>query len=129
MKILFLLVLLVSQAFTSVNLSIKKEVLDNGLTILLYENKQAPIIACRLFYTTGSVHEKPGKTGIAHMLEHMLFKGTKKVGITDSIQDAVYIQKIDSVRLLMDKTKASNDSLVYQKEKQAYKKYYKYNCR
>lgn len=72
-------------------------VLDNGLKIILFQDKQAPIVACRLFYVTGSVHEHPGNTGIAHMLEHMLFKGTKKVGVKDPDRDAVYLKQIDDV--------------------------------
>ncbi len=122
MKYILLLLLTISSVSAKVNLQVHKEVLDNGLTILLYENTQAPIIACRLFYTTGSVHEKAGKTGIAHMLEHMLFKGTKKVGITDSIKDAEYIQKIDSVYALLLKSKRSKDSVSIEKEETSYSK-------
>lgn len=79
-------------------------VLDNGLKVMLYPNKQAPTVACRLFYVTGSVHENSENNGIAHLLEHMLFKGTKKMGVTDVAKDAEYIKKIDAlmarVRLL-----------------------------
>ena len=72
-------------------------VLDNGLKVILFPDRQAPITACRIFYVTGSVHEHPGNTGIAHLLEHMLFKGTKKVGIKDPVKDAVLMRKIDDV--------------------------------
>ena len=74
-------------AHAAVNMPVHKEVLDNGLTVLLHPNSQAPTVSCRLFYVTGSVHEVPGKSGLAHMLEHELFKGTNKVGITDSVAD------------------------------------------
>ena len=72
-------------------------VLDNGLKIILFQDKQSPTVACRLFYVTGSVHEHPGNTGIAHLLEHMLFKGTKKVGVTDPAKDAGYVKAIDEL--------------------------------
>ncbi len=72
-------------------------VLDNGLKVILYPDRQSPTVACRLFYVTGSVHEHPGNTGIAHLLEHMLFKGTKKVGVTDPEKDAEYVRKIDEL--------------------------------
>ena len=75
---LLLLLLLATLAFSQ-DIKVRKEVLPNGLTVLLYENKQAPIVACRLFYLTGSVHENPGNSGLAHMLEHMLFKGSEKL--------------------------------------------------
>lgn len=71
--------------------------LDNGLKVILYPSKQAPTIACRLFYVTGSVHEAPGSTGIAHLLEHMLFKGTKKVGVKNAALDARYEKAMDGI--------------------------------
>jgi predicted Zn-dependent peptidase len=71
--------------------------LDNGLEVLLYPQNFTPTVTCRLFFTTGSVHEGPGRTGIAHVLEHMLFKGTKRVGITDSTVDKHYLTRIDSL--------------------------------
>ncbi|MCL2259731.1 MAG: insulinase family protein [Fibromonadales bacterium] len=74
----FLLLLLATLAFSQ-DIKVRKEVLPNGLTVLLYENKQAPTVACRLFYLTGSVHENPGNSGLAHLLEHMLFKGSEKL--------------------------------------------------
>ncbi len=81
----------------AVRLSVRDTVLPNGLRILIHEDHSVPTVACRLFYATGSVHEHPGGTGIAHMLEHMLFKGTRRVGITDSTTDAKYLPVIDSL--------------------------------
>ena len=84
-----------------VKLEVHKEVLPNGLTVLLHPNKQAPTVSCRLFYVTGSVHEVPGKSGLAHILEHELFKGTNKVGVTDSVADAVFMAREDSLQALI----------------------------
>ncbi len=81
---LFALLLLPAQA----EISAVHRVLPNGLTVILHPSKLAPTVACRLFFATGSVHERPGNTGIAHLLEHMLFKGTHKVGVKDSAADA-----------------------------------------
>ena len=94
----------------AVNLDIHKEVLDNGLTVLLYPNAQAPTVSCRLFYVTGSVHEVPGRTGLAHMLEHEMFKGTKKVGVTDSVADVRFMEVQDSLQALVRKAKFSRDT-------------------
>ena len=77
-------------------------VLPNGLTVILYPSKQAPTVACRLFYVTGSVHERPGNTGIAHLLEHMLFKGTRKTGTRDSVADARLDARIAAVMDTLD---------------------------
>lgn len=105
---------------SKINVNVHKEVLPNGLTVLINENHQAPVIACRLFFTTGSVHEAPGRSGIAHMLEHMLFKGTKKTGVTDSILDAKYLHQIDSVRALYRNYKFELDTTAAAKELKVY---------
>jgi predicted Zn-dependent peptidase len=88
-----------SMAAAPVKAGIKAEYaqLDNGLKVILFPDRQSPTVACRLFYVTGSVHENFENNGIAHLLEHMLFKGTKKVGVTDPEKDAVYVRKIDEV--------------------------------
>lgn len=93
------LVLLATLAAKPAKAAIKAEFaqLDNGLKIILYPDRQAPIVAARIFYVTGSVHEHPGNTGIAHLLEHMLFKGTRKVGVTDPAKDSVILKQIDEV--------------------------------
>jgi zinc protease len=54
-----------------------KVVLDNGLTVLLQENHNAPVATFWCWYRVGSRHERSGVTGISHWVEHMLFKGTK----------------------------------------------------
>src|SRR5210317_372627 len=97
MKQPILILILLAFSANYARIHVDRYVLDNGLQILFYPSKQVPTVACRLFYTTGSVHEGPGHTGIAHMLEHMLFKGTARVGITDSIADRGYISLIDSI--------------------------------
>ena len=107
--------LLAGTSKAAVNLSVHKEVLDNGLTVLLYPNKQAPTVSFRLFYATGSVHEVPGKSGLAHILEHELFKGTKKVGISDSIADAKFIATQDSLQALIRPAKIENDTALVKK--------------
>ncbi|MCQ2124727.1 MAG: insulinase family protein [Fibrobacter sp.] len=104
-----------TSAFAEVNLKVHKEVLDNGLTVLLHPNTQAPTVSCRLFYVTGSVHEVPGKSGLAHMLEHELFKGTKKVGITDSIADAKFMATQDSLQALIRPAKIAGDTATVRK--------------
>jgi zinc protease len=53
--------------------------LSNGLKVILLENHSSPIVSFQVYYRAGSRNEKNGKTGLAHMLEHMMFKGTGKV--------------------------------------------------
>ena len=51
--------------------------LDNGLQVVVIENRRAPIVMQMLWYRVGSADEEPGESGLAHFLEHLLFKGTK----------------------------------------------------
>lgn len=111
------LLLLIPSFLFALQLPVHKEVLDNGLTVLLHPNKQSPTVSCRLFYVTGSVHEVPGSSGLAHMLEHELFKGTRKVGITDSIADSVFMYKQDSLQALMRPLIQKGDTTLYLKLK------------
>jgi zinc protease len=54
--------------------------LANGLKVILLENHKAPLVTFQVWYRVGSRNEQWGKTGLSHMLEHMMFKGTAKVG-------------------------------------------------
>ena len=58
---------------------IERHTLDNGLRVILSRDASAPIVAVNLWYDVGSKHEKPGKTGFAHLFEHMMFQGTATV--------------------------------------------------
>jgi zinc protease len=53
--------------------------LENGLTVVLSEDHSTPIVHVQLWYHVGSKNEKPGRTGFAHLFEHMMFKGSKNV--------------------------------------------------
>ena len=58
---------------------IERHRLPNGLRVLLSRDDRAPIVAVNLWYGVGSRHEKPGKTGFAHLFEHMMFQGSEHV--------------------------------------------------
>src|ERR1700704_6708726 len=53
--------------------------LPNGLTVVLSEDHSTPIVHVNLTYHVGSKNEKPGRTGFAHLFEHLMFKGSKNV--------------------------------------------------
>ena len=63
------------------DLKVTEKVLPNGLKVLLMENHKSPVVTIQIWYRVGSRNERLGKTGLSHMLEHMMFKGTKKYGI------------------------------------------------
>ncbi|MBW2137291.1 MAG: insulinase family protein, partial [Deltaproteobacteria bacterium] len=69
------------------NLAVKEFSLDNGMMFLVVERHVTPQVACRLAVRAGAAFEDTGKTGIAHMLEHMMFKGTKNFGTLDYKRD------------------------------------------
>ncbi len=56
--------------------TIEKRVLANGFVVVVAERQTAPLAATTLIYRAGSLHESPGKTGLAHLMEHMMFRGT-----------------------------------------------------
>lgn len=58
---------------------IERHALDNGLRIVLSRDPRAPAVAVNLWYDVGSKHEKPGRTGFAHLFEHMMFQGSANV--------------------------------------------------
>lgn len=69
--------------FMSLNSHVTKTVLDNGLTILSHTMNHTPKVSTQLWYHVGSKHELIGQKGLAHLLEHMCFKGTKKLSESD----------------------------------------------
>ena len=62
------------------SLAVTEATLDNGLRVLVQDDPRSPIVAVQLFYRVGSRNERPGATGLAHFLEHMMFKGTATHG-------------------------------------------------
>ena len=61
----------------AIDIPCQKFVLTNGLTLLVHEDHKAPIVAVNLWYHVGSKNEKPGKTGFAHLFEHLMFTGSE----------------------------------------------------
>ena len=63
--------------FPDIDIAYKKFKLDNGLTLIVHEDHKAPIVAVNIWYHVGSKNEKPGKTGFAHLFEHLMFNGSE----------------------------------------------------
>lgn len=74
---------------------VKVHTLSNGLIIMVVERHGAPTIACYRYHKVGSVNEHPGITGAAHLLEHMMFKGTRKIGTWNYEAEVPIMKKID----------------------------------
>lgn len=81
---------------------VREEVLSNGMKLLLVERHDSPTIAAGWVARVGSVNERPGITGISHLFEHMMFKGTKTIGIKDYEKDLEILRQQDAVRAKME---------------------------
>jgi zinc protease len=77
---LFFFFLLTSTSQAGLGDWVFETTLSNGLKVILLENHKAPLVSFHVWYRVGSRNEEWGKTGLSHMLEHMMFKGTKKYG-------------------------------------------------
>lgn len=96
-----LLVCLSAAAVASdIQLDVKRKVLDNGMRILVMENHTAPVVATYMRFNVGSVDERPGITGTSHLLEHMMFKGTKTMGTTNYEAEIPLMNEIDRLAQL-----------------------------
>ncbi len=61
------------------NIAFEKYTLPNGLEVILSEDHRLPLVAVNVWYHVGPANEEPGRTGFAHLFEHMMFKGSKHV--------------------------------------------------
>ena len=71
--------------------------LDNGLTVYLTENREEPRFYAEIAVRAGSKHDPQDATGIAHYLEHMLFKGSQKIGTLDYEKEQVHLDRIEAL--------------------------------
>jgi zinc protease len=76
------------------DLDFERHTLGNGLRVILHRNGALPLVAVNLWYHVGSKNERPGRTGFAHLFEHMLFQGSQHVGTHDHFR---LIQQVGGV--------------------------------
>jgi predicted Zn-dependent peptidase len=86
---------------TAQNIDAKEYTLKNGMQVLMVERHEAPTIMASIFARVGSSNEQTGITGISHLFEHMMFKGTETIGTKDIKRDREIMAELDSLRLLM----------------------------
>ncbi|HEX2253603.1 MAG TPA: pitrilysin family protein [Thermoanaerobaculia bacterium] len=75
-------------------LACQRHTLDNGLRLVLHPDRGLPLVTVDVWYHVGSKNERPGRTGFAHLFEHMLFQGSENVGTNDHFR---YIQQAGGV--------------------------------
>ena len=72
------------------------KVLPNGLTLIVCERSDAPVFSYTTFIDTGDVNDPSGQSGLAHMFEHLAFKGTSQIGTTDYAAEKVALAKVEA---------------------------------
>ena len=80
--------------------------LDNGLHFIVVERHRAPVISFHTYVNAGSVDDPQGKTGLAHMFEHMAFKGTQEIGSKNWTDEKDAIAKVEKIYDDLDAEKA-----------------------
>jgi len=122
---LFLILLFSSSIWASdmsseLSLDVKEFILENGMQFLIVERPTTPLVACRLAIRAGSAMETTGKTGIAHLLEHMMFKGTKNFGSRDHEQDFELQTRIEKAyQAILSEEQKRSPNVQFIKEKKA----------
>jgi len=98
-SLLLVVVLLVTSAFAQDLASFEKRIsvhkLANGMTFVVMRRPQAPVFSFFTYVNVGSVQEPAGETGLAHMFEHMAFKGTTDIGTTNWPAESIALRKVE----------------------------------
>jgi predicted Zn-dependent peptidase len=85
-----------AQNLKSFEQKITTKVLPNGLTLLICERPDAPVFSYSTFINAGDVDDPSGESGLAHMFEHLAFKGTSQIGTTDYTAEKVALAKVET---------------------------------
>ena len=101
--VIFLLIAAASaQDLASFEKRVTAKTLPNGLTVLVCERPEAPVFSFFTHVDTGSTQEDIGKSGLAHMFEHMAFKGTDKIGSTNYTAEKAALEKVETAYAAYD---------------------------
>lgn len=105
---LILLLIFISGIASAQNLAdrVVEHTYENGLKLLMIERHTSPTVAPYILFKAGAVDESDDARGIAHMLEHMLFKGTKTIGTTDYEKEKEVLSEIDTIGDALDNERA-----------------------
>ncbi len=85
-----------AQDLKSFEQRITVKVLPNGLTLIICERPEAPVFSYSTFVDAGDVNDPSGESGLAHMFEHLAFKGTSQIGTTDYAAEKVALAKVEA---------------------------------
>jgi predicted Zn-dependent peptidase len=100
---------LAAQDLASFEKRTHQRVLDNGLTVIILERHEAPVFSYATVVNAGSAQEIPGITGLAHMFEHMAFKGSDRVGTKDWPAERAALVKVEEKYAEYDRLRHANN--------------------
>lgn len=83
--------------------------LDNGMKFIVLENHEAPVVSFVTYADVGGVDEPDGKTGVAHFLEHLAFKGTKDIGTSNYAEEEKLLTRLDELFAQIEAAKAADN--------------------
>lgn len=106
-------------ALESLASKVNEIVLPNGLRVLVLERHAAPVVAFATAVNVGSVDETTGETGLAHMFEHMAFKGSTSIGTKDWAKEKLALEEVEKAFVELRKLEVLGDSSKEGKEKHA----------
>ncbi len=96
---------LFAQDLASFERRVTVHTLPNGLTVVLCRRPEAPVFSFNLVVDAGSAQDPRGQTGIAHMMEHMAFKGTPNIGTKDYAKEKVALEKVETTYAAYEREK------------------------
>ncbi|MCC5896564.1 MAG: insulinase family protein [Phormidium sp. BM_Day4_Bin.17] len=88
---------------------IREFTLDNGMKFIVLERHEAPVISFMTYADAGGANEPPDKTGVAHFLEHLAFKGTPRIGTKNYEAEAPLLQQLDELHEQIRQAQAAGD--------------------
>ena len=86
-----------AQSLADFERSVTEHTLDNGMRFFIVERREVPVVSFHIYANVGSVDEENGMSGMAHMFEHMAFKGTKDIGTTNYAAEREALDKVDEL--------------------------------
>jgi len=120
---LFFSSLALGQSLAQYEKKIHEYTLDNGLRVIILEDHSSPVASFATYADVGSANEVVGATGLAHILEHMAFKGTPKFGTFDYEKEKPLLEKMDAIyaELSIEKKKFNPDKAKIEKLEKEFK--------
>lgn len=95
--------------FPAISSKVEMRTLQNGLRVIVVQRGDAPVVSFHTYVDVGSVDERPGITGIAHMFEHMAFKGSDRIGTTQWSAEKAALEKEEAAFLAWREAADRND--------------------